>query len=345
LISVLAGSMNNSSRLIGLLVFVSATLGCRIGSSQDFHRTCVKVWPKVVKIFGAGGIKRLHSYSSGIIISSSGHILTVWNHVLETDQLRVVLSDGQRFDARLQLVDTSLEAAIIKIDSEDLPFYDLQSTPGAQPGQWVLGFSNAYKIALGNEKPTVMHGVLSAMTDLRARKGVFEVSYSGPVLVVDGIMNNPGSGGGALTDRDGRLLGMIGKELRSVTTNIWLNFAIPADELKEFVRKGLAGETIIPVNQSIARPVVGLKVAGRHGIRLVPDVLEHTPAYVDVVKAESPADRSGLHSDDLILFLDDTFIGTCRNFTKAMSEYRPGEKVTILLKRGNELVRLDMKLK
>ena len=98
----------------------------------DFAETCRKTWPKVVKIFGAGGLKRLHAYSSGIIVSPKGHILTVWNHVLETDELRVVLDDGQRFKASLQLVDTELEAAVIKIEAEDLPFYSIKKAPAAK---------------------------------------------------------------------------------------------------------------------------------------------------------------------------------------------------------------------
>ena len=44
-----------------------------------------------------------------------------------------------------------------------------------------------------------------------------------------------GAAGGVLTDRQGRLLGMLGKELRNSLTNTWLNYAIPAREMAKTV--------------------------------------------------------------------------------------------------------------
>jgi serine protease Do len=323
------------------LILAALTGGQAFG---DFPETCRKVWPRVVKIFGAGGIQRLHSYSSGILVSPKGHILTVWNHVLETDQLKVVLSDGQRFDARLQLVDTTLDAAVVKIEAEEFPCFDLEKSRIAKPGEWVLGFSNAYRVATGKEKPTVIHGILSAVTDLHARRGVFESPYNGPVYLVDGLMNNPGAGGGALTDSKGELLGMIGKELLSKETNTWLNYAIPPDVLAPFVRRALAGESTIPTGPAVSRPEEEKGASGKHGIVLVPDVLRHTPCYVDSVRPSSPAAKAGLAPDDLILFIEEDFVGTCRNFRKFMSKYRPGDTVNVLVKRGKEIVSFKLAL-
>ncbi len=330
--------LSSGLKLPAMLLLAGLVCLCtRHGHGADFSETCRKVWPRVVKIFGAGGIRGLHSYSSGILVSPDGHILTVWNHVLETDGLRAVLSDGQRFDAELQLVDTSLEAAIIKIDAQDLPHFDLENAPSGRGGEWVLGLSNAYKIATGNEKPTVIHGVISAVTTLRARKGVFESNYGGQVYVLDGIMNSPGSGGGALTNYRGKLLGMIGRQLKSKGTNTWLNYAVPSGQLLPLVRRALKGERTAPFvdENKITRKYQGPQA--RHGLVLVPNVLKRTPAYIDRIEANSPAAKARLKADDLVLFLDETFIGTCANFEEAMSEHQPGDKVKILVKRGEEL--------
>jgi len=312
--------------------------------SGDFADTCARVWPKVAKIFGAGGIRRLHSYSSGVIVSPEGHILTVWDHVLETDRLRVVLSDGQRFDAKLQLVDSGLDAAVIKIEGEDLPFFDLEKSPEAQPGEWVLGFNNAYRVASGNEKPTVIHGVVSALDELRARKGVFDSAYGGSVYIVDGITNNPGAGGGALTNRKGELLGMIGQVLKNKGTNTWLNFALPARMLAPLVRRALKGESSIPSNPVVSRTENQGTGGAKHGIVLVPDVLRHTPSYVDSVVQGSPAAKIGLAPDDLILFIEDEAVTTCRRFASVMAKRAPGEAVSLLVKRDKEILIFEMTL-
>lgn len=326
-------------RQTSFLIFLS--LSTAFG---DFAETCKKTCPKVVKIFGAGGLKRLHAYSSGIIVSSEGHILTVWNHVLETDELRVVTDNGQRFNATLQLVDTELAAAIIKIDAEDLPCYNIQKAPKARPGEWVLSFSNAYRVATGNEKPTVMHGVVSAVASLNARRGVFESSYHGDVYLIDGITNNPGADGGAVTNGKGDLIGMVGKELKSTLTNTWLNYAVPATVLAPLVARAVAGESSIPSSAEVTRPAEQEGTAGRHGIVLVPVVLKGTPSYIDEVEDDSPALKAGLKPDDLILFIEREFIGSCENFGEVMSKHRSGDKVNILVKRKQGILSVEMEL-
>src|SRR5258708_2442460 len=41
------------------------------------------VQPKIVKIFGAGGLHGLEIYQSGFLVSADGYVLTVWSHVLD----------------------------------------------------------------------------------------------------------------------------------------------------------------------------------------------------------------------------------------------------------------------
>ena len=55
------------------------------------------------------------------------------------------------------------------------------------------------------------------------------------------MTSNPGSAGGVLVTRDGRLLAILGKELRNRHNNTWLNYAIPIAELRASVDAILAG--------------------------------------------------------------------------------------------------------
>ncbi len=50
--------------------------------------------------------------------------------------------------------------------------------------------------------------------------------YDGPIYVLDAMTNNAGAAGGALTDDQGRLVGVLGKELRNAQNNTWLNYAL-----------------------------------------------------------------------------------------------------------------------
>src|SRR5262245_31545874 len=247
------------------------------------------VQPKIVKIFGAGGLANLHAYGTGFLVSAEGHVVTVWSHVLDGDVVNVVLSDGRRFYGKVLGAEPQLDLAVIKIDAEDLPCFDLAQAATAGPGVRVLGFCNMYKVATGDEPVSVLHGVISARTNLTARRGRFEVPYNGPVYVVDAITNNPGSAGGVLTTYDGRLLGMLGRELRNAESNIWINYVIPIQELRstiDAIRTGDFSARESPTTEDRADRYSALDF----GIVLVPDVIYRTPAYIDSIVTGSPAD-------------------------------------------------------
>ncbi len=90
------------------------------------------------------------------------------------------------------------------------------------------------------------------------------------------MTNNPGAAGGALTDFNGRLLGILGKELRDARAGVWLNYAIPASQLKTSVENILAGKSIAKVD-STKPPVDRPHTFVALGIVMVPDVLAKTP--------------------------------------------------------------------
>jgi serine protease Do len=192
---------------------------------------------KVVKIYGAGGLRGLEAYQSGIIISPQGRIVTVMSTVLDSDGIDCVLDDGRRFEATLLGVDPRRELAVLSIDATDLPAA-VPAEGRAVAGTRVLAVSNMFGVAVGDERASVQRGVIASVVPLEARRGAADAPYTGMVYVLDFTTNNPGSAGGALVDWRGRLVGMLGKELRSSGSGTWLNYALPIDEV------AAAGQTI-----------------------------------------------------------------------------------------------------
>jgi len=96
---------------------------------------------------------------------------------------------------------------------------------------------------------SVLHGVIEARTDLPRRRGAFELSYSGDVYVVDAITNNPGAAGGAILTYNGKLLGMIGKQVRNAKTNTWVNYSLPIDVLSKSIEQIITGKFESSENQ------------------------------------------------------------------------------------------------
>ncbi|MFI4875786.1 MAG: trypsin-like peptidase domain-containing protein, partial [Blastopirellula sp. JB062] len=147
---------------------------------SSLARTIRTAQPRIVKIFGAGGLRGLESYQSGFVISPAGHVLTAWSYVLDSSVITVVADDGRRFTAELVGADPELEVAVLKVDADDLPYFNLDEAVELTSGQRVLTFSNLYGIATGDEPASVLHGYITAITDLQGRRSAAEVRYKGP---------------------------------------------------------------------------------------------------------------------------------------------------------------------
>ncbi|MCA9262383.1 MAG: trypsin-like peptidase domain-containing protein [Planctomycetales bacterium] len=296
------------------------------------------VQPMMVKIYGAGGLRGLESYQSGFVISADGYVLTAWSYVLDTDDVIVTLHDGRKFTGTLTAADPQLEIALLKIDARDLAYFNLDSAVTLQVAERVLAFSNLYGVATGNEPTSVLHGCVTAVSPLNARRGTHPFPYRGSVYVLDAMTNNAGAAGGALTDRQGRLAGLLGKELRDAASNAWLNYALPIDALRSSVEKMKSGESIARIDPDDLQMVDDPWTLEMLGLRLVPDLLTRTPPYIDRIVADSAAESQGLRPDDLVLYVNQHLVRSVKEVRRELSTLSREQSITVVCQRDAELV-------
>ncbi|MFO0938079.1 MAG: S1C family serine protease [Gemmataceae bacterium] len=353
--------------LLLAVIFLGTTASqSALRAADPIPTVSASVNEKLVKLFGAGGYRGVVNYGTGILVSSEGHILTVASQLLETSELIVHLSDGRKMRATVLATEPELDAALCKIivdgkkpnepNDLNLPHYNFAEAAGkpqAKPGDWVLAFSNTFEIAMRDEPMSIQRGVIAATTKLAGRRGIFDFPYHGDVYVVDAITNNPGAGGGALTDRKGNLLGIIGREMKNSLTDSWMNYSIPVSakieikdgdkttivSLTDFVSKGMKGEY-----KAIKKPDVPLGLGGYHGIRFVPDVIERTPPYIEDLTPESPGAKAGLKPDDLVSFVDGEPIYSIKAFQDYIRKTKPGMTLRLEVRRGDNLQTIELKL-
>ena len=327
-----------------LAVVACSLLSAGAANAQSsFADVVATVQPKMVKIYGAGGLSGLEAYQSGMLVSGEGHILTVWSYVLDSDIVTVMLDDGRKFEAEILGMDPRLEIAVLKVDAQDLPHFNLDAAVTLSAGQRVLAFSNLFGVATGNEPTSVLHGSVAAKTDLAARRGAFETNYRGSVYVLDAMTNNPGAAGGALTDRRGEIVGLLGKELRSSQSNTWLNYAIPISELAstfEDIRAGRARPAARSEDEKKPKEAHQLSLLG---INLVPDFLQRTPPFIESVRPGSPAASAGLKPDDLVLFVNGRIVSSCKLLAEELTYIDRLDEVQLTLQRGQELIDVSLK--
>ncbi|RLS29774.1 MAG: PDZ domain-containing protein [Planctomycetota bacterium] len=264
---------------------------------------------RVVKLYGAGGVRGLEAYQTGVLVSPAGHIVTVLSTVLDSDAIDCVLDDGRRYPATLLGADPRRELAVLSIAGDDLPAFTLPEpvAEGLQvarvpSGTRVFALSNLFGVAVGDERVSAQHGVIATTVPLEARRGAHEAPYKGDVYILDCTTSNPGSAGGALVDWRGRLVGMLGKELRATATGVWLNYALPIDEVARGYRDVLAAQGGAPAGAADLPGETSLPFdTARLGAILVPDLLDKTPPFVESVREGSAAASAGLRPDDLLV--------------------------------------------
>lgn len=316
-----------------LLCLAAVVTAARATAGDTPQQVIAAAARKVVKIYGAGGLRGLEGYQSGILVSPDGRIATAASTVLDSDEIVCVLDDGRRYPARLVGIDARRELALLAIEAADLPAFTLAEGERVTPGTRVIALSNLFGVAVGDERVSAQRGVVSAVVPLEARRGAAEAPYRGDVYVLDCTTNNPGSAGGALVDARGRLLGMLGKELRSTTTGVWLNYALPADQLRAGCADIAAGTAAQPA-MAEARPLD----PRRMGVVLVPDLLDRTPPYVEQVAAGTDAARAGLRPDDLVIAVNGRSVASRAAVEQVLGGLAAGDPVRLTVVRDGAIV-------
>ena len=327
---------------IGRLAAV-VTLLCLVTSSavladQPLGRWARDAQTRVVKIYGAGGLSGLEAYQSGFIVSPEGHIATAWSYVLDVEPI-VLLDDGRRFESKIVGFEPSLGLAVLKIEASELPFFPIGEATSAQWGDPIIAVSNLFNIATGNEPASVMQGSIASTSNLQARRGTFKTPYKGEVMILDLVANNPGAAGGVVVDVQGRLIGMLGKELRDSATGVWLNYAVPASSLRKAIGDIIAGrKTTAPTESNPTLPRNKSHGLQSLGLVMVPDVLETTPAYIDQVLSDSMAAKAALQPDDLILLINGNRVESQRSIRATLRTIDRRDKVELTIQRDSEIL-------
>ncbi len=155
------------------------------------------------------------------------------------------------------------------------------------------------------------------------------------------MTNNAGAAGGGLTDDQGRLAGILGKELRNSQNNTWLNYALPLSEVRAIATDLLQGKTRRQEDSQQRKPEQSVTLT-LLGLVLIPDVLPKTPPFVERVHPNSPAAKAGLQADDLIVFVQSNMVGSCQEVVDELSYIDRLQPVRLTVLRNQTLLPLEL---
>lgn len=308
-----------------------------------------------VKLYG-GRLGAAVGYGSGVIVTPQGDVLTTLSVLVEGNDLRAVTHDGHAYPCTVIYRDAYRQLALLRMarKSDNLdtaaPLREQMTPPtweplkpadlaAVQPGDWILAVGNPCKVADGPEAVSVTRGIVAGRTRLDAVQGAEAFPYRGDVLLLDAMTSNPGSPGSAIVDLDGRWVGLAGEVVTSRLTNTDLNYAYPIDEIRDFLRDAAAADNAASQPHAVAsRPAAGADRPGYHGIRLSTIAYHRQLPFVKSVADGSPAKAAGVRADDLIISANRVAVPQGRVFTELCERLHPGDELTLIIKRGEELI-------
>jgi serine protease Do len=266
--------------------------------------------------------RRMSGMGSGVIVRASGVVLTN-NHVIDgADEVKVRLSDGREFDAKVVGEDSHSDVAVLQLqgDVHDLPTIPIGDSDRLRLGEIVLAVGNPFGL-----DGTVTMGIVSA----QGRSGMQIADYEDFIQTDAAI--NPGNSGGALVNLKGELVGVNTAIASRSGGYQGIGFAIPTSMAQPIMESLLATGTV-------ERGWLGVYIQD-----LEPEMAESfgleqgsKGVLVADVSAGSPAEKAGLKNGDVITKLEGTAVTAVHELRNRVALRPAGEVVKLDYVRGGK---------
>lgn len=281
---------------------------------------------------GPGGGNQQQKFAalgSGVIIDAAKGYVVTNNHVVDNaTTIKVQLSDGRKFEAKVVGKDPRSDIALLELkDPKNLTAIKLADSDTLRVGDYAVAIGNPY--GLGE---TVTSGIVSAL----GRSGLNVENYEN-FIQTDAAINR-GNSGGALVNLNGELIGINTAILAPDGGNIGIGFAIPSNMVKsltgqmvEFgqVRRGELGIMGTELNSELAK---AMKVDAQRG------------AFVSQVMPNSSAAKAGIKAGDVIVSMNGKPVSSFAALRAQVGTMPVGSKIALGLLREGKEVKVELEL-
>ena len=258
--------------------------------------------------------RRSEGLGSGVIVSPEGYILTN-NHVVDgATDVEVMLSDRREYKARVIGKDDKADIAVVKIDAGNLPAITIGNSDAVQVGDYALAVGNPFGVG-----QTVTMGIVSA-----THRGLGnEIEAYEDFIQTDAAIN-PGNSGGALVNDRGELIGINTAIIAHGSEgNQGIGFAVPVNLARNIMDQILKNGKVTRGRLGILPQDVTPTIARQFGVK------DSEGALVGEVEADSPAQRAGLKTGDIILDVNGKEVTDANQLRNMISSMQPGSNVDL----------------
>jgi serine protease Do len=312
-----------------------------------------KIFPAVVRldvaqeIYADGKRTVRRGIGSGVIIDDKGHILTNYHVAGRAREIFVTLYSKERVHGKLIGDDHWTDLAIVQMDMDevaqkkvDFKHAELGDSKPLITGQDVMAIGTPFGLAR-----TMTLGIVSnnerTFYPEKMTIDEFETGDFSNWIQMDTPIN-PGNSGGPLVDMTGKVVGI---NTRGGGQN--LNFAIPIDTAKEVVAKLLSSATPDKKGR-VDRSDLGIELKPLQDLESFFDIDINRGVLVNSVDKNSPAEKAGVRSQDILLAVNDKptnvrFPEEIAAVRKMIADIQIGNEAILTIKRDKQTMTLNAK--
>ena len=258
---------------------------------------------------------------SGVIIDN-GIVLTNAHVVNRSEKLIVGLQDGRKFSGKVLGQDLLTDLAVIKLQGKGpWPKASLGNSDEIKVGDWAIAVGNPYGL-----ENTVTLGIISNLNRNVSQLGIYDKKID---LIQTDAAINPGNSGGPLLNSKGEVIG-INTLIRS-GPGAGLSFAIPINKVKTIANQLL-------VNGKVIHPMIGVSLINETSLDT-----NNIRVKVGYVVPKSPAAKSGVLVNDIILKVEKSYIYKSSDVVDAINRNGVNKFAKILIERNKRLININVK--
>ncbi|WP_293745853.1 trypsin-like peptidase domain-containing protein [uncultured Paraglaciecola sp.] len=263
-----------------------------------------------------------NSLGSGVVMTSSGYILTCYHVIANAKLIMVLLQDGRFEEAQIVGYDQITDLAVLSISAENLHPIPQLDNPKTLVGDVVLALGNPYNLG-----QTVTKGIVSRISNN-------ELNQYFDYIQTDAALNE-GNSGGALVDSEGFLVGINNASFK---TRIGRNRVESVDGVSFALPYELANKVFseIVATGKVTRGALGF--VGQQQ-QVGPN---STGIMVTSIVSGDPADLAGLKIRDIVLSVDGTPVVSIRETLDYIANTEPGKTIIFEVNRDGTILKLNM---
>lgn len=263
---------------------------------------------------------------SGIIYRKDGYIITNQHVIDGATELIVTLHDGTEYKGRVLGQDIKTDLAVVKVEANNLPVAKFGDSDKLMVGELAVAIGNP----AGEEfSGTVTAGIISALNRS------LSIGEKKMKLIQTDAAINPGNSGGALVNHNSEVIGINSVKLSSPEIE-GMGFAIPINDALPIINELIQ-------NGYVKRPWMGV------GISNITESISkqyNLPigVYIGQVYYNSPAEKSGLKPNDVIVKIDEIKVETIEDLSHIIEGHKPGDTIRLTVYRDGKYTDIDITL-